>query len=152
MRKGLLAGVVAGAAASLVMKLSDVLWQKKYPVPSYEDDITRTIGRKVAQSVGTRLNESRLECAALAVHFVTGTALGAGYGVAAELFPQSAVAAGIPFFVGEAVLGNELIGPKLGLFRPPREYPASKHWNSIVTHVVYVVAAELVRREVRRRL
>ncbi len=136
MRKALIAGAVAGLAASIAMKLTDELWQTRYPEPSYEDDITeRMAGRH-----------------ATAAHLAIGTALGIGYSVAVELFPQAAKAAGIPFFVGEAVLGNELIGPKLGLFKAPSEYPASKHWNSVVTHVVYGAVAEVVRREVRNRL
>ena len=136
MKKALIAGAMAGLAASAAMKLSDQLWQRRYPEPSYEDDITEQIAGRHAT----------------AAHFAIGTALGIAYSVAVELFPQTAVAAGIPFFVGEAVLGNEVIGPKLGLFRPPSEYPASKHWNSVVTHVIYGAVAELVRREVRERL
>lgn len=40
----------------------------------------------------------------------------------------------------------------MGVFRPWSEYPAGKHWNSVLTHVVYGAVAELVRREARRRL
>jgi putative membrane protein len=136
MRKALIAGAVAGIAASVAMKLSDELWQKVYPGPSYEDDITELIAGRHAT----------------AAHMAIGTALGIGYSVAVELFPHAAKAGGIPFFVGEAVIGNELIGPKLGLFKPASEYPASKHWNSVLTHVVYGAVAELVRSEVRKRL
>ncbi len=136
MKKAVIAGAIAGLAASVAMKLSDQLWQKVYDEPSYEDDMTERIAGKHAA----------------AAHLAIGTALGIGYSVAVELFPHTAKAAGIPFFVSEAVLGNELIGPKLGLFKPPSEYPSSKHWNSVITHMVYGAVAELVRREVRERL
>jgi putative membrane protein len=134
--KALLAGVAAGAAASLAMKVVDDLWQRHYGEPSYETEFTgRIAGRH-----------------ATAAHFAIGTALGAGYGAAVEMMPEAAIAGGIPFFVGEAVLGNEVIGPMLGLFRPPQDYPANKHWNSVLTHIVYGAVAELVRRNVRQRL
>ncbi len=136
MGKALLAGMAAGAAASLAMKVVDDLWQRHYREPSYETEFTeRLAGRH-----------------ATALHFAFGIALGAGYGAAVELRPEAAIAGGIPFFVGEAVLGNEVIGPRIGMFRPPQEYPLNKHWNSVVTHIVYGAVAELVRREVRRRL
>jgi len=136
MGKALLAGVAAGAAASLAMKVVDDLWQRHYGEPSYETEFAQRIAGRHAT----------------ALHFAIGIALGAGYGVAVELMPDTAVAGGIPFFVGEAVLGNEVIGPRIGLFRPPHTYPASKRWNSVLTHIVYGAVAELVRREVRRRL
>ncbi len=136
MGKALLAGMAAGAAASLAMKVVDDLWQRHYREPSYETEF----GERIAGRHAT------------ALHFAIGTALGASYSVAVELMPETAVAVGIPFFVSEAVLGNEVIGPMVGMFRPPRKYPLNKHWNSVVTHIVYGAVAELVRREVRRRL
>ena len=134
--KALLAGVAAGTAASLAMKLVDEMWERHFHTPSYETDF----GRRIAGRHAT------------AAHFAIGTALGAGYSVAVEMMPETAIAAGIPFFVGEAVLGNEVIGPMTGLFRAPQDYPANKHWNTVLTHIVYGAVAELVRREVRRRL
>ena len=134
--KALLAGMAAGAAASLAMKLVDEMWERHFETPSYETEFAeRFAGRH-----------------ATAAHFAIGTALGAGYSAAVEMMPEAAIACGIPFFVGEAVLGNEVVGPRIGLFRPPQDYPANKHWNSVLTHIVYGAVAELVRREVRRRL
>ncbi len=134
--KALLAGVVAGAAASLAMRMVDEMWERRFDTPSYETEF----GERMAGRHATVL------------HFAIGTALGAGYSVAVELMPEAATACGIPFFVGEAVLGNEVLGPRIGWFRPPQDYPANKHWNSVITHIVYGTVAELVRREVRRRL
>ena len=134
--KALLAGVAAGAAASLAMKVVDEMWERHFDTPSYETEFTRRLAGRHAS----------------ALHFSIGMALGAGYGLAVELMPEAAIAGGIPFFVGEAVLGNEMIGPMVGMFRPPQDYPANKHWNSVITHVVYGAVAELARREVRRRL
>ena len=134
--KAILAGLAAGAAASLAMKVVDEIWERSFDTPSYETEFAK----KIAPQHPT------------ALHFGIGTVLGAGYSVAVELMPEAAIAGGIPFFVGEAVLGNEVIGPQVGLFRPPQYYPANKHWNSVLTHVVYGAVAEVVRREVRRRL
>ncbi len=134
--KALLAGVAAGAAASLAMRVVDEMWEQHFQTPSYETEF----GERIAGRHAT------------ALHFAIGTALGAGYSVAVELMPETAIGCGIPFFVGEAVLGNEVIGPALGMFRPPREYPANKHWNSVITHIAYGAVVEVVRREVRCRL
>jgi len=150
--KGLLAGALAGAAAGIAMQVFDDVWQRRYSEPSYENDITRSMALTAAQRLGVDPSDEAIERAARGLHFAIGVALGAGYGAAVELMPDAAVAAGIPFFVGEAVLGNELIGPHLGLFRPPSQYPMNKHWNSVLAHVVYGAVAELVRREVRQRL
>ena len=134
--KALLAGAAAGAAASVAMRVVDGIWERHFRTPSYETEF----GERIAGRHAT------------ALHFAIGTVLGAGYSIAVELMPEAAIAGGIPFFVGEALLGNEVIGPMVGLFHPPREYPANKHWNSVVTHIVYGAVAEAVRREVRRRL
>lgn len=150
--KGLVAGAVAGAAAGIAMQVFDDVWQRKYDTPSYETDITRSIAMTVAQRLGLELSDGRLDAAARGVHFAIAIALGAAYGLAVEAEDNTAIAAGIPFFVGEAVLGNELIGPKLGLFRPARDYPMNKHWNSVLSHIVFGAVAELARREVRQRL
>ena len=152
LKKGLIAGALAGAAAGIAMQVFDDVWQRKYETPSYETDITRSMAMTAAQRLEVDLSDGALDRAARGIHFAIAIALGAAYGAAVEWEHNAAIGAGIPFFVGEAVLGNEVIGPKLGMFRAPSEYPMNKHWNSVLAHIVFGAVAELVRSEVRDRL
>jgi putative membrane protein len=80
------------------------------------------------------------------MHYALGLGLGVAYGVAAEFRPEVTVGAGTLFGVATATVLDEAAVPALGLAEPPWETDAGTHLFSYASHVVFGLAAELVRR------
>jgi putative membrane protein len=74
------------------------------------------------------------------------------YGAAAELAPEVARGAGLPFGAAFWLVADETALPLLGLSKGPTAYPVSTHVYALASHFVYGLTAELVRSTVRGRL
>jgi len=72
--------------------------------------------------------------------------------VLVEYVGVASAGAGVPFGAIQVLVADDLAVPALGLSEPPTRAPASAHLLSLVSHVVYGVTTELVRRGVRARL
>ena len=86
------------------------------------------------------------------MHYAFGTSVGGLYGAAAELAPEVARGAGLPFGAAFWLVADETALPLLGLSKGPTAYPVSTHVYALASHFVYGLTAELVRRTVRGRL
>ena len=118
-----------------------------------DDDAASRTGNAVSELVFEHhLTKSEKEKAGAAAHYVMGVTSGAIYGAVAEVMPVATVAEGLPFGAAVWVLADEAIVPALGLSRKPRDYPASIHFYSFASHLVYGFTTELVRNAVRRAL
>jgi putative membrane protein len=166
--KGLLAGLLAGLAASWAMNQFQTGWSKwsaclKVSQPtltaqpsrkqSQEEQLPATV--KAASAVSKRLFNHQLTdqekpLAGSAVHYGFGAAMGALYGVLAEMAPWATSAAGIPFGAGLWLVADETAVPAFGLGEPLMKTPASLHVYSLVSHLVYGLTTELTRRAMRR--
>jgi uncharacterized membrane protein YagU involved in acid resistance len=72
------------------------------------------------------------------VHYAFGTAMGAVYGVAAELFPEIAPRGfGTGFGAALFAIADELAVPAFGLSGKPTEAPFSSHVYGLASHLVY---------------
>ena len=120
--KGLIAGALAGAAASWVMERFQEQWLLR------EGDAGET------------------------VHYVTGAGIGGIYGLLAELAPGPTFGLGAGYGVAVALGVDEALVPALGLSRPAREVPASQHAYNLASHLVYSLTLEGARRVVRALL
>lgn len=163
--RGLLAGVAAGLVASWVMsQFQAAVPQKTFQQLLGEEPPKRkqngesdpaTVRTAEAISEGVfdhALTKSEKEKAGPLVHFAFGSAVGAVYGVAAEVQPK--VTAGFGTLYGTAVWvsADNLALPVLGLAKWPGAYPASTHLYALSSHLVYGLVAEGVRRAVRSLL
>ena len=99
---------------------------------------------------GGHLTHEEREHAGELVHYLFGTMMGVGYGVAAEYLPWAGAGLGSVF--GTVLwMGTDLTSiPATGFAKPPAEEPGSAHVAHWAAHVVYTVTMELVRRGVRR--
>jgi hypothetical protein len=167
--KGLAAGLAGGLAATLVMtqfqELSAKL-EKKLEESQGDggekgqkkgqkkgEDATVKAASKVSRNVFHHpLTPGEKKTAGPAVHYGFGTLTGAAYGVLAELVPAVTRGAGAPFGTALWVGADEIAVPAFGLSGPPWESPPSVHVKALAAHLVYGVAAEGVRRLVRRAL
>jgi putative membrane protein len=171
--KGLVAGTVAGLAASFVMTGLQQLWSKLAKrlsrskghqggqVGKSESERRRqrepeSPTEKAAHRISRALDRdpSRREKKMLGqlIHYGFGTATGALYGAAAELDERVAAGSGIPFGAAVWIAADEVAVPASGLSRSPLEYPVSVHLQSLFSHLVYGAATDIVRRIVRKAL
>ncbi len=179
--KGLVAGVVGGLVASAVMNQFQALWgrlsegvEKSHGAQSLQegsprhgvarelqergsdeeqDDAAERVANVISEKVFEhKLAESEKETAGTLVHYVFGATTGAMYGGLAEVLPEVTIGAGLPFGGFIWLTADEGIVPALGLSKSPTEYPLSIHAYSLASHFVYGLAAEMVRRTVRRAL
>jgi putative membrane protein len=164
--KGMAAGALGGLVASFAMnefqkvwataeeKLTDCRRRKgqkdnQYQGEEGEDATMKTVDR-IAQAVqGQHLTKAGKKKAGPAVHYAFGTIMGAIYGAPAEVAPATKSLAGIPFGTVLFAGADEIALPVLGLSKSPTEYPLSKHLYGLVSHAVYGVTIEAVRRAVR---
>jgi putative membrane protein len=86
------------------------------------------------------------------MHYAFGAAVGALYGAIAESRPGVTRLAGIPFGMGVWATADEVSVPAAGLSSPPWERPPRAHTYSVLSHAVYGLTTEAVRRLVRLAL
>ena len=178
--KGLAAGLVGGLIASWTMNRFQDVWNELARSPSSvdesqpvaegresgqspqqtqkksdeeQDDATVKTASAISEGIfDHKLTKSEKKIAGPAVHYAFGTSVGGLYGAAAELAPEVARGAGLPFGAAFWLVADETALPLLGLSMGPTAYPVSTHVYALASHFVYGLTAELVRRTVRGRL
>ena len=146
--KGLCAGLLAGAAATL----AKTIWEEYFPV---RDEDTKTPPAKIAQRVAdsvadTDLTEEQEATAEKAVHWTFGTGAGLLYGLTAEENPVVTAGFGTGFGTVFWLLTHATVIPAADLEPYPTEIDPPRYaLNELAGHLVYGVTAELVRRGVR---
>lgn len=175
--RGLVAGTIGGLVASWVMDEFQAVWIKasegaedaqvngsdessstqggeQFPSggEAQEPATVKAAGMISAKILGHQLAADEKEIAGDAIHYATGAASGAVYGVAAELAPEVTVGAGLPFGTAVWLVVDEGAVPLLGLSKAPTEYPLSTHVYALASHLVYGLTTEIVRRVLRRTI
>jgi hypothetical protein len=110
-----------------------------------------TATARAAEKLSAKLGDDRLSPAQRAlggelVHYGTGVGAGALYGLVAELRPASTTAGGAAMGTALWLLLDEWLAPRLKLSKPASQYGWQTHLLSWVTHLVYGVTADTVRR------
>lgn len=85
-------------------------------------------------------------------HWVFGALAGAAYGVLVEVEPSLGAWRGAAFGITLNRITHENILPRMGLAAPTGEQPTQERISEWVTHAVYGIATDAVRRGVRSRL
>ncbi len=176
--KGLITGLTAGIAATLVMdqflcvlasahkaaekrkKLADgeSPWlianeqAQKQIKEQQSEGSTDKVARKIAETAGRSIPREDLKFAGQAVHYTFGTLMGVCYSAAAEFFPTITTGSGTAFGTLLFLGGDEVAVPAFHLAPPPTETPASSQLEHWAAHIVYGGALELSRNMVRRLL
>jgi len=179
--KGMAAGATAGLVASFVMNQFQAAWGKlmeneershgaqslqqgspqhgigrelaERGVDEPDDDATIRTANAVSELVlHHHLAKSEKEKAGAVVHYAFGVSSGAIYGAVAEVMPAATVCEGTAFGAAVWLIADEGIVPALGLSRKPTDYPLSIHAHSFVSHLVYGLTTELVRRAMLKAL
>lgn len=173
--KGLAAGIIGGLAASFVMNKFQAGWSavsESLENTGNENNEEKSKGDKKSEGQKQEQEPATVKAAEMisegifdheltkrekkyaepAVHYAMGGGSAAAYGVAAEFFPQVTVGAGIPFGAAVWLLADEAAVPALRLSKSPLKYPPSTHVYALVSHLVYGLTTEIVRRAIRRAL
>jgi hypothetical protein len=157
--KGLVAGALAGAAASWVMERFQEQWVLREGNAGETPGNMGSLGREpstmkaadaVAQAVtGAPVPAERRELAGEAMHYATGAGVGGLYGILAEVAPGPSFLLGGVYGAAVAIGGDEMIVPALGLSRPARDVRPSEHAYNLASHLVYGLTLEGARRILR---
>jgi len=95
---------------------------------------------RAAHAVGREIPEDWKGAAGALVHYGTGAAFGALYGVAARRLGVPALLGGALFGAAIWLVNDEGLVPALGISRKPWDYPASTHVKALASHLVYGTA------------
>ena len=152
--RGVLAGVIAGAAAAFAMDRFQVAvsW-----LSSSGGDDTEPATEKAADAIalgatGREVPKTDKPLAGQSVHYALGIGLGVAYAVAAEFRPAVSSGYGAPFGIGTATLLDLTAVPIAGLGEAPWRTDAMTTLYGYASHLVFGTVAELVRRQVRSTL
>jgi hypothetical protein len=115
-----------------------------------DDDAAERLANAVSVALFDReLSKEEKKIGGTAFHYGYGISMGAVYGAAAEVLPQSALAGGLPYGALIWLGADEAVVPLLGLSKKPSEYPLSIHAYALASHLVYGLALEGTRRAIR---
>jgi putative membrane protein len=143
-------GVLAGMAGGLAGASAKILAEYFFP-PRAEGQTPPPV--ILAEQVTQRsLDDRERDLTLQAIHFVFGALAGALYGALVEYEPSLGAWRGAAFGITLNRITHETLLPKMGLTAPPGEQPTQERISEWVTHAVYGVATDTVRRVVRRAL
>lgn len=162
--KGAVAGAAGGLVASWVMNRFQTATSKVAELATSgnttlngestdgEDATVKTASAISERVADHHLTASEKKVAGPAVHYIFGSAMGALYGIAAELAPKSSAGYGGPFGAALWFGADEVAVPMLGLSGSPAQVPMPTHASALAAHLVYGFTTDAVRRSVRRAL
>ncbi|HEX8598015.1 MAG TPA: DUF1440 domain-containing protein [Chloroflexia bacterium] len=156
--KGLLAGLVAGLAASAVM---DQYWGVVERVPGARPEqqprrgggqqknepSTQIIADKLAKAVtGKEVPDEAKPAAGVAVHYITGALQGSVFGLVAALRPRTGLFAGLLYGVAIWLFLDEITLRALNIAPDPKKVSKKIHAEALGAHLVYGGSLALLTR------
>lgn len=159
--KGVLAGAIAGLAASWAMTQFQTGWSKikqkrQQPSPKEQEnegqseDATMKAAAAIARAVfRTELSADQKRRLGPVVHYGFGTLVGATYGALNEQFEMTSTGWGTAFGTALFFGADELAVPLFGLSANPTESSLDVHLYAWASHLVYGATLESVRRPLR---
>ena len=142
MLAGLIGGVVAAGAKSLVEKISR----------SQRNVHSQPLTALAQRISGHELTEGEKEVALQTIHLGFGAVAGAAYGGVVEYFPAATAKEGAAFGMALSSLKQGTAVPGMRLFMGPMKQTWFERRSEMVTYVVYGLITETVRRVVREQL
>lgn len=149
-KRSLFKGFLAGAIGGLVGAAAKAAGEAVYP--------PRTQGQIPAPAVLVNrmarrpLSETEEKRSVQAIHWTFGTLAGGVYGALAEYQPAVTGRLGANFGLTLCGITHASALPLMGLTESPENQPAREHASELVTHAIYGITTELVRRLARKLL
>lgn len=151
-------GAASGLAASWVMELaqprisaagSEETRARERQARGDQEPATYRAAGAAAHLVGRSIPEDRKPLAGEVVHYATGAAWGALFGVLAPRLPAPVLAAGAAWGALVWLVSDEVLVPALGWSSGPTAYPASTHAKALASHLLYGAATDAGYRALR---
>jgi putative membrane protein len=149
-KRSLIKGFVAGAIGGLVGAAAKAAGEIIYP-PRIEGQIAPP-AVLINRMASHPLSEEAEEASVRAIHWGFGALVGGVYGALAEYQPAVTGRLGANFGLTLCGITHISALPLMGLTESPENQPAREHASELVTHAVYGVTTEVVRRLARRVL
>ena len=144
--KGALAGLIGGLAGAGAKAVAEKLFP---PRVEGQTPPPVVLAEKVA---GHELPQGEQQLAMQGVHWAFGALAGAAYGALIEFKPSVGAWQGAAFGLGVKRMTHDSTLPQMGLEQPKEEQPPQERISEWVTHAIYGVTTEIVRRQVRKLL
>jgi putative membrane protein len=146
MLKGALAGLIGGLAGAGAKVVAEQIYpprvQGQTPPPV-------VLAEQVA---GHPLPSTERKAAMHGIHWAFGALAGAIYGAMVEYEPSFGAWKGAAFGITLNKMTHESLLPKMGLATPTEQQPSRERISQWVSHAVYGVVTESVRRVARKAL
>ncbi|HEX9400698.1 MAG TPA: DUF1440 domain-containing protein [Anaeromyxobacter sp.] len=153
------AGAIAGLAASWVMEKAQARISaagseetKARERRAEREPATERLAEAAARAIGRSLDDRTRAIGGAIVHYGTGAAFGALFGIVAPRVATPALVAGAAYGLLVWLVNDEVLVPALGFSRGPTAYPASLHAKALASHVVYGAATDASFRVLARVL
>ncbi len=146
----IIAGLIGGLAATGVKTLCEIVSPPR--APGVESPLGKALGIVSVQMTGHDVPEAIKPIAEKAVHWFFGTLAGGVYGAVAEKFPAITAGYGSLFGFSFWVVVHEIALPLMGCSPSPALMTWTEQGNEMVSHVLFGVTLEFVRRNLRRKL
>src|ERR1700733_12360769 len=144
--KGFLAGAIGGVVGAAAKAAGEAVYpprtQEQIPPPAV----------LVNRMAGRTLTETEEVVSVQAIHWGFGALVGGGYGALAEYEPMVTGGLGSNFGLTLCGITHASALPMMGLTESPENQPAREHASELVTHAIYGVTTEVVRRLARKAL
>ena len=144
--KGALAGLIGGLAGAGAKLVAEGIFP---PRALGQTPPPLVLAEQVA---GHPLDAAKKKVALENIHWAFGALAGAVYGVAVEYEPTLGAWKGAAFGIALNKMTHESLLPKMGLSAPTESQPARERISEWVSHAVYGVVTDAVRRAARKAL
>jgi putative membrane protein len=149
-KRSILKGFLAGAIGGLVGAAAKAVAEAVYP-PRTQGQIPPP-AVLVNRMASRPLSETEEVVSVQAIHWGFGALVGGAYGAVAEYQPVITGRLGANFGLTLCGMTHASTLPIMGLTESPENQPAREHASELVTHAIYGVTTEVVRRAVRKVL
>ena len=169
---GLIVGAISGLAATVVMTQFQNVWNKvseemqkpkaeEEAKPAHEEkkaqkeDSTMKAAGKISKEIGRPLSREERKKAGPWVHYAFGISVGAVFGVAAEMQPETVrglnpVLAGAAYGAAVFLAAHEIAVPALKLSSNPLKEPIPEQIAEFVSHLIYGIGMVLTYDGIKR--
>src|ERR1700734_1040252 len=142
--KGFVAGAIGGLGGAAAKAVAEAVYpprtQGQIPPPAV----------LVNRMASRPLSETEEVVSVQAIHWGFGALVGGAYGAVAEYQPVITGRLGANFGLTLCGMTHASTLPIMGLTESPENQPAREHASELVTHAIYGVTTELVRRVARK--
>jgi putative membrane protein len=147
-KRSIFKGFVAGAVGGLAGAAAKAAAEAVYP-PRIQGQIAppAVLVNRISERP---LSEKEEEVSVQAIHWGFGALVGGVYGAIAEYQPAVTGKLGANFGLTVCGITHASTLPLMGLTEKPEDQPLREHASEVISHAIYGVTTELVRRTTRR--